>query len=63
MSEAWICPRCGRVNAPWMAQCTCDANNYSKTECGQDKREPNKKSVTNEYVANHLSADEQMICS
>ena len=25
MSEPWICPRCGKVNAPWMCQCTCEA--------------------------------------
>lgn len=24
MNEGWICPRCGRVNAPWMPNCTCD---------------------------------------
>lgn len=21
--EGWICPICGTVNAPWMAQCNC----------------------------------------
>ena len=63
MNEGWICPRCGKVNAPWMPQCTCSNNNGSKITCGQYKEKQNKKSVTNEYVANHLSADEQMICS
>lgn len=19
----WVCPLCGRANAPWMSQCTC----------------------------------------
>ena len=22
-TEGWICPRCGRVNAPWLAWCGC----------------------------------------
>nr|DAL92885.1 MAG TPA: zinc finger Ran-binding domain-containing protein [Caudoviricetes sp.] len=24
--EGWICPRCGKVNAPWVAQCFCNRN-------------------------------------
>ena len=23
-NEGWICPRCGRVNAPWLPYCSCD---------------------------------------
>lgn len=23
MMEGWLCPRCRRVNAPWVSQCTC----------------------------------------
>lgn len=23
MMEGWICPRCGKVNAPWMPCCNC----------------------------------------
>lgn len=22
--EGWICPRCGKVNAPWVMQCFCN---------------------------------------
>jgi len=29
MKEGWICPRCGRVNAPFIGQCTCKSNNLS----------------------------------
>ena len=21
--EGWICPRCGKVHAPWVAECDC----------------------------------------
>ena len=24
--EGWICPRCGKVNAPWVIQCSCNMN-------------------------------------
>ena len=23
MIEGWLCPRCKRVNASWVSQCTC----------------------------------------
>lgn len=29
--QGWICPRCGRVNAPFMSQCTCRSQDYSNT--------------------------------
>lgn len=24
MKEGWLCPRCKKVNAPWVSQCTCN---------------------------------------
>lgn len=33
--QGWECPRCGRVNAPWVRQCDC-SNNWTIT-CGSNK--------------------------
>nr|DAT89728.1 MAG TPA: transcription factor IIS-like protein [Caudoviricetes sp.] len=36
MKEGWICPRCGRVNAPFIGQCTCKSNNLSMSNLEVD---------------------------
>ena len=28
MKEGWICPRCGKVNAPFVEQCACNNTDY-----------------------------------
>jgi len=28
--KGWICPRCGRVNAPWVASCSCNGSVFKK---------------------------------
>lgn len=29
--QGWECPRCGRINAPWVRQCDCSKNNWTIT--------------------------------
>lgn len=31
--QGWICPRCGRVNAPWVASCFCTAGKEWTITC------------------------------
>lgn len=26
--QGWECPRCGRINAPWVSQCSCTPSTY-----------------------------------
>lgn len=30
--KGWICPRCGRVNAPWVASCSCNGSVFKKID-------------------------------
>ena len=30
--KGWECPRCGRINAPWVRQCDCSRNNWKITD-------------------------------
>lgn len=29
--QGWECPRCGKINAPWISYCDCPRNNYTVT--------------------------------
>ena len=31
VASGWLCPRCGRINAPWVRQCDCSRNNWTIT--------------------------------
>lgn len=29
IEQGWECPRCGRINAPWVRQCDCSRNDWT----------------------------------
>lgn len=29
IQDGWHCPRCGRINAPWVRQCDCSPSTYT----------------------------------
>ena len=52
MNEGWICPRCGRVNAPFTTQCNCKPsiqNNIIECECNHKWVLIKVTDTTNEY--------------
>ena len=34
--KGWECPRCGKINAPWISQCSCTRNNEWYTTISTD---------------------------
>ena len=34
MMEGWLCPRCNKINAPWVSQCSCEDFWLDKITCG-----------------------------
>lgn len=37
--QGWECPRCGRINAPWVRQCDCSRSNWTITSDWVNKPE------------------------
>ena len=31
IEDGWHCPRCNRINAPWVRQCDCSGNSWTIT--------------------------------
>ena len=39
ISQGWLCPRCGRINAPWLPNCNCSGKPM-KITCGEHTHYP-----------------------
>lgn len=49
--EGWVCPLCGRVNAPWMPCCSCtDKEAYYSATTGTSNDEKDKQHHNTFYV-------------
>lgn len=60
-NEGWVCPRCGKVNAPWMPQCSCSQQPMTVT-C-VDNETTNITATTQKFETTATNNDVQMICS
>ncbi len=49
MKEGWICPRCGKVNAPFIGQCTCKSDSSTTSNFDTD--------CIHDWVLNGISSD------
>ena len=36
IQKGWECPRCGRINAPWMPCCSCSSSRHEYTTDTKD---------------------------
>ena len=55
MKEGWICPRCGKVNAPFVEQCTCKSDSSTTSNFNTD--------CIHDWVLNGIGSDVSgMVC-
>ena len=47
MNNPWVCPRCGKVNAPWRSHCDCHETAAATITT---TTEPNKHECSHHYV-------------
>ena len=57
--EGWICPRCGKVHAPWVPACECSTSTIKRSKNGT--YDENWSTMTE--ISTSTSSDEKMICS
>lgn len=50
--QGWLCPKCGRVNAPWVATCPCHL----------EKMTTQSTNTNQTMTSEHLSSNEESHC-
>lgn len=60
--EGWICPRCGKVNAPWVTQCSCSKEEM-KVTCTDNTTCTCNTTPKYETTCTCDCGQEKMICS
>ena len=48
VQEGWICPLCGKVNAPWVMQCSCNRKTQILPKVGGPYYEGNQATCNTE---------------
>ena len=56
--QGWECPRCGKINAPWISQCNCPRDSWTISwSAGNTTGDP---PVTHPYVTTSITRAENV---
>ena len=55
--QGWECPRCGRINAPWVRQCDCSRSDWTITTSDWTYKPEWMKEVTYQGTKTILDSD------
>lgn len=55
--QGWECPRCGRINAPWVRQCDCSRSNWTITSNDWTYKPEQWKEITCNGTSSQIQLD------
>lgn len=61
----WICPKCGKVHAPWVPSCECSNNSFEHSNLyntNGDNTGVNKMKFMPTCTSENFGPESQMIC-